>query len=167
MPYMASAGFSGQIKFENYGSNSKLELIEDFVKALCYITGTNYDEVISITNFACYRYKLKDLSGKYIFENSFYSHRVAAMDNDYKKILEIQKKYPNSIIEDSKVNWGEWVNWSFFRIKCFKKGTVHFEFMNEDVWALFNQHVSRIKGYPLFEGKEQTSYQKKQAGRKI
>jgi hypothetical protein len=42
---------------------------------------------------------------------------------------------------------------------------MHFEFKDDNVWAKFNQHVSRIKGYPLFEAKEQTAYQKRQTGR--
>lgn len=32
--------------------------------------------------------------------------------------------------------------------------------------AAFNQRVARILGYPLFEGREQTDYQKRQTGRK-
>jgi hypothetical protein len=42
---------------------------------------------------------------------------------------------------------------------------MHFEFKDEDIWAKFNQKVSKLKGYPLFEAKEQTKYQKKQTGR--
>lgn len=29
--------------------------------------------------------------------------------------------------------------------------TGHFEFKDAEVWARFNQHIARIKGYPLFE----------------
>ena len=32
-------------------------------------------------------------------------------------------------------------------------GTGHFEFKDEKLWHQFNQHVARIKGYPLYEGK--------------
>lgn len=53
--------------------------------------------------------------------------------------------------------WGEWFTWEpFFRVKCFKKGTIHAEFLSEDVWYLFNQNIARIKGYPLYEGKKPT-----------
>jgi hypothetical protein len=54
----------------------------------------------------------------------------------------------------------------FFKYKMFKKGTMHIEFKDEDTWARFNQRVAKIKGYPLFEGRTQTDYQKKQTGRK-
>lgn len=47
--------------------------------------------------------------------------------------------------------WGKWYDWGFFEVKAFKKGTAHCKFKDENVWALFNQHVARIKGFPLPE----------------
>lgn len=62
--------------------------------------------------------------------------------------------------------YGEWYdNSEFFKYKAFKNGNMHFEFKSEDIWAAFNQKVSKIKGYPLFEGKQQTKYQDRQTGR--
>lgn len=61
--------------------------------------------------------------------------------------------------------YGQWYECEFFRYKAFKVGTVHFEFKNLDILAKLNQKVSKLKGYPLFEGKEQTKYQNKQTGR--
>ena len=37
----------------------------------------------------------------------------------------------------------------FFRIRGYKKGTMHFEFIDEDVWAKFNQAVANVKGWQL------------------
>lgn len=51
--------------------------------------------------------------------------------------------------EYDKAEWGTWYEWGFFRIKFFKKGTVHCEFLDEDVWAKFNTEVARIKGWTL------------------
>ena len=48
-----------------------------------------------------------------------------------------------------KVYWGEWANWTFFRIKGFKKGTMHFEFLDEQVWMNFNRKVAEYKGWQL------------------
>lgn len=45
--------------------------------------------------------------------------------------------------------YGEWYEWRFFRIKAFKKGTIHFEFLEEDVWARFNQAVASHRGWQL------------------
>ena len=42
----------------------------------------------------------------------------------------------------------EWVS-GFFKIRGYKKGTMHFEFIDEDVWAKFNIAVAKIKGWQL------------------
>lgn len=46
---------------------------------------------------------------------------------------------------------GEWYDWGFFRFKAYKKGTVHFEFLDEEVWAAVNARYARIKGQVLPE----------------
>lgn len=46
---------------------------------------------------------------------------------------------------------GEWYDWGFFRFKAYKKGTVHFEFKDEEVWAAVNARYARIKGQVLPE----------------
>lgn len=52
--------------------------------------------------------------------------------------------------------WGAWYEWAFFRIKFFKKGTVHCEFLDEDVWMRFNAEVARIKGWSLPKNTKKT-----------
>jgi len=101
----------------NYLSSYKSGVIEDLEKALCFVSGDNYDKIKTIQST--------------INRNTY----------------------------------GEWYESHFFKYKSFKNGNMHFEFNTEDVWALFNQRVSKLKGYPLFEAKEQTNYQKKQTGR--
>lgn len=61
--------------------------------------------------------------------------------------------------------YGSWYESHFFKYKGYKNGNMHFEFKNDKVWELFNQRVAKIKGYVLFEAKEQTDYQKRQTGR--
>ena len=61
--------------------------------------------------------------------------------------------------------YGEWYECEYFKYKGYKNGNMHFEFKDEDVWAMFNQRISKIKGYPLYEAKEQTAYQKRQSGK--
>lgn len=85
----------------NYGGN--VTRIEDVIKALCYITGTNYDNITNLRDFV-YR---------------------------------------------SNLSYGTWYEWSFFRIKGFKKGTMHFEFLDEDIWIKFNQQVAKQRGWVL------------------
>lgn len=62
--------------------------------------------------------------------------------------------------------YGVWYESKFFKYKGYKNGNMHFEFMDENVWALFNQRVAKLKGYPLPEKKEQTAYQKRQTNTK-
>lgn len=47
--------------------------------------------------------------------------------------------------------WGEWFFWGFFRCKGYKKGTMHFEFLDEDVWLRFNMAVASTRGWTLPE----------------
>ncbi|WP_407536334.1 DUF4942 domain-containing protein [Cetobacterium somerae] len=40
---------------------------------------------------------------------------------------------------DMGVNFGEWNNSEFFKFKIFKKGTIHFEFIDKNIWNEFNR----------------------------
>ena len=150
-PYLFSVSFGGYIGIATYGK-SNLEILEDLIKALCYISGKNYDGFISLSNFCRYRFKLKDSEGSYIRDRS-YSHGVHVTADNIEKITKEQANNYGSIIDDSQVHWGQWNDWGLFRFKAYKKGTGHFEFKDEKLWHQFNQHVARIKGYPLYEGK--------------
>jgi len=47
--------------------------------------------------------------------------------------------------------WGTWYEWGFFKVKVFKKGTLHAQFLDKKVWELFNRAVAKAKGFPLPE----------------
>ncbi|RLI35994.1 DNA methyltransferase [Candidatus Bathyarchaeota archaeon] len=49
------------------------------------------------------------------------------------------------------LQFGKWYDLGFLSFKGYKKGTVHCKFKSENVWALLNQHIARIKGFPLPE----------------
>jgi hypothetical protein len=119
LPYMCQTDkwHTGNKIQPNYGNY--FELMEDFVKALCYLTGDNHE------NF----------------------------DNLSAHIRHINAEY------------GEPFEWAYFKVKAFKKGTMHFEFLNLELWGKLNQHIAKLLGYPLFEPKEQTKYQQRQTGR--
>lgn len=105
MPQISTFGWHGDLKIRSYERWSNYGLVEDMTKALCYITGTNYDDIQRLDNH----------------------------------------------VSSTNPKWGEWFEWSFFTIRCYKKGTCHMKFKDEDVWAIFNREVARIKGYPLPE----------------
>lgn len=72
----------------------------------------------------------------------------------------------NTVNDSIKRNiYGDWYESYFFRYKGYKNGNMHFEFRDPDIWGRFNQRVAKLKGYPLYEYKEQTAYQDRQTGR--
>ncbi len=89
------------VKIDYRGS----EQIDDIVKALCYLTGTQYQA-------------------------------------DYDSTL-------NGFFRNNKIPWGEWAEWGFFRVKGFKKRTMHFEFLDQKVCDEFNLRVAKAKGWRL------------------
>ena len=64
---------------------------------------------------------------------------------NYKEVAEPKKG------EDGRILPGEWYEWGFFRFRAYKKGTVHFEFLDDEVWAAVNARYARIKGQVLPE----------------
>ena len=60
-------------------------------------------------------------------------------------------------IHQNNLEWGKWHHYGgFFRFKGFKKGTMHVEFVDEDLWMLFNRRVAEIKGWQLPKKTENT-----------
>ncbi len=101
-------------------SYSAGENIDDVIKALCHLTGKNYDEVMNVE-----------------FTNSY--GRKETYTNTLGNFFR-HKEWP----------WGEWVQWNeFFKVRGYKKGTMHFEFADENVWMEFNIRVAKIKGWQL------------------
>ena len=47
------------------------------------------------------------------------------------------------------MQFGEEYEWSFFKIRAYKKGTMHFTFKSEEVWYKFNQAIASIRGWEL------------------
>lgn len=131
MPYLIEVDYGGGMGI----CHRSYEKLDDLVKALCFLSGENYDNIRSIWEwFHDYTPETKHLP----------SYQQVRLKRDF----------------------GTWYDYAFFRIKGYKKGTMHLEFTDENLWGKFNQHVAKLKGYPLFEYREQTNYQKKQTGRK-
>lgn len=72
----------------------------------------------------------------------------------------------NEFFNSRNVAWGEWLPMGkfiykkdcdpeyisgFFKIRGYKKGTMHFEFLDDKVWEKFNLEVAKIKGWELPE----------------
>lgn len=105
LPWMTEIGWSGELKLRY----NKDRVMDDIAKALCYLTGRNYD----------------DMKPFYLWVSDFNNSKNGRL----------------------KLQFGQWYDWGFFRFKGFKKGTMHFEFQDEDLWRKFNQRVAEIKGW--------------------
>lgn len=110
-----------QIKWHN----SQFERINDLTKALCFITGKKFEDIPDIRLSSC---RLDENGNK--IKTSEYRDEYAGYDCFT----------PN-----------QWYDWGFFQFKVFKKGTGHFKFKDENVWAELNRAYAKIKGQALPE----------------
>lgn len=149
-PYSMRGGLKISYGRRNY------DILDDFMKSLCYVTGNDYNRVpklIDILRFDYVVYKDgKVVMGKNPHHNSY---SVVGYDirHGYTTGEQVRNAYPESegYYYIPRPDHGEWFDFEFFTVKGFKKGTGHFKFKDRDVWAGFNQHIARIKGFPLPE----------------
>jgi len=119
---------------------------DDIVKAFCLLTGQRYEDQIPLRNYFDYPYHLKRSDGSLM---GGYQHSYHSYDEAQKAVNAFREE--NVIVSISKTGreWGQWYEWGFFRVRGYKKGTMHFEFIDEKVWELFNLTVAKIKGWRL------------------
>jgi hypothetical protein len=55
----------------------------------------------------------------------------------------------DQFVRNMEMEWGQWYEWGFFEIRGYKKGTMHFKFVNTKLWEDFNRKVGEIKGWQL------------------
>lgn len=133
LPNMINPAREYSYTSESYSSlkNSYDGIIPDFEKALCYVSGDQ-------------------------FEEHFYNETTNKWDT-------IGIKTVNRTIDRN--IYGNWYESHYFKYKGYKNGNMHFEFRNEKIWNDFNQRIAKLKGYPLYEAKPETTYQKRQTGK--
>lgn len=151
VPYMAGLSYGGGIDL-NYHSRYG-EMMEDMVKAITFITGDNYDKFGSLSDTLRYECKIKTDEKTYFFRHDPLAIRL----EKEKELNEKGIKYETQI---SKPKFGEWFDWAYFKVKAFKKGTMHFKFKDPEIWGKFNQRIAKINGYPLFEAKTKHASEK-------
>lgn len=141
-PYITEVGWHGEFKIR-FGASDELD---DINKALCYLTGSNFDNMLSIQNYFSCRYKLKTKEG--IVKG--YNNISNSFEEIKRQQRALEKEGIKTEIEDSGIfEFGKWYEYGFFKFKGFKKGTGHFMFLDEKVWERFNYEVARIKGWRL------------------
>lgn len=151
MPYIASkSAYSDRPETHE----RQVEVVDDFLKSLCYLTGRNFDTCMSFRTRVSYRYILTK-KGKVVkdeYYTNFFLPKYLKDIKDLDKLIDENPQEGYGILPE--IEWGKWFDWEFFEVKLYKKGTGHFRFKDLEVWGKFNQHISRIKGYPLFEPKK-------------
>lgn len=109
--YQDQRWYKGQSKIQT-GHGSNFDLLEDFNKALAYITGINYNSIGSLQSNIRYEYKVRTKDNVSFFDGG---------PNDWS--FENKKKalYEQGIehtIERSQPIYGEWFEWGYFRCKA-------------------------------------------------
>lgn len=107
----------------NIGYHRHSEEIEDIIRALCYVCGVPYDKTVHL--------------------KAFVGDNKLEWGKWYDMTRKEAIKDSNGVVKSTEVITG------FFRIRGYKKGTMHFEFIDEEVWAKFNQAVANVKGWQL------------------
>ncbi|HAT75480.1 MAG TPA: DNA methyltransferase [Flavobacterium sp.] len=142
--YMTEVGWGGEMSIR-YDADNKLN---DIVKALCFLTGKKYEDQNTLRNWFGYAFKIK-VDGKIL---SGYKNSSSRKD-DYTFLQMVEQyKKTSQIVEifEVKRTFGEWHEWNeFFRVRGYKKNTMHFQFVDEKVWMQFNMAVAKIKGWQL------------------
>lgn len=102
----------------------------------------------------------------YITESNFYGSKndhvkltyrgMNRMDDVLKGLCFLTGKNYDDIktlwtfVGNNHLEWGQWYIWEpFFKVRGYKKGTMHFEFLDENIWMQFNRRVAEIKGWRL------------------
>lgn len=142
-PYIVSFDYGMSVRSDNRNVN----IVEDLVRVLCFLTGKNYDNCISLSSRITQYYHL-EVNGELLRRKEWKSIlETFKTESDVLKFVESKGITNYKILEPLTTN--TWYDWEFFEIKFFKKGTMHFKFKDRDVWAKFNQNVARIKGLVL------------------
>lgn len=118
LPNVADAGFKPQVYGYNlYFSTSYCHKLSDIDKAMCWLAGRDYDAMDSRYYDIC-------------------SHN---------RSCDPKKATIETAIQCIPVGDQDWHESAFFRVKAFKKGTIHLEFKDEALWTKFNLTVNQGK----------------------
>lgn len=80
-------------------------------------------------------------------------HKLSSIETCYEVLKEQFQNYKDGKPFSTKLES------TFFEIKFFKKGTIHFKFKSKQLWQWFNCRASELRGFPLPESKEVYSKQ--------
>lgn len=125
-PWIAESNYGNGLRIKWYQGN--WETVLDLVKALCFATGRDFDDMPDV--------------------------RLSSVPLDKDGSFMQAERYPGGAMDYVSYNQFDantWYDWGFFEFKVYKKGTGHFKFKNEDDWAMLNRAYAKIKGQVLPE----------------
>jgi len=73
---------------------------------------------------------------------------------NYETITPIQDIYRNYSMNFGKFPYGQWIDSTFFELKAFKKGSMHFKFHNEELRERFNMLVATERKWVAEKNKQ-------------
>lgn len=123
--YIASVKWGGGLEIDHF--RPTFERITDLVKAICYLTGTKYETIPHV----------------------WMASVPKNPDGSYKK--DPDRPFGERVLNDNCFEPNKWYDWGFFEFKVYKKGTGHFRFKDENVWAILNRAYAKAKGQVLPE----------------
>ena len=157
--------------FQTHGQRMESTLVEAF-DTICSFSSDNRTEYEGWKTNSAYKVNKQfivpnvcngyDYSGNaYTYVNiSYHSSSRAEQINDiYKAICYMRGVDYDKIrgftsfmsMWKDRMQWGKWYENGFFKVRCYKKGTVHFKFVDDKIWEQFNRRVAEIKGWVLPE----------------
>lgn len=155
IPYICTHSEGSKLSV-TYREEGYVQYLDDLIKVLCYLTGKKYENNQSLYHRVNYPAIAKHKITKELYFKDYKTFKVlkCISETDYQKgpswgdTLPEGYEYHNQ----GRPLYGEWFVWNeFFKARGYKKGTLHLEFIDEDVWGLLNQNMARVMGYPLFQ----------------
>ena len=136
LPYILSDTWLGNL----HVSYDKERKLEDIDMALCHVAGKRISQIVTINKAL-----------KRAFDPEEYFKDLKAKHKE---------KWEQHISPLFLLNKGNYCESEFFKIRFFKKGTIHLEFKDEWVYQRFNQMACGGKGWLM--GTDGQSFQRKQ-----
>lgn len=120
--HIAKPKYNGGLEISYYGDYH--ERLEDLIKVICFISGTDYATIEPLTWASCPK-----------------PHTYSDRNID-------RYSRPDGY---NKFTANQWYSSHFFEIKVFKKGTLHLKFKDKKIWQTLNQAYAKAKGQVLPE----------------
>lgn len=131
--------------------------LDDLTKALCHVTGQNYDTETLISEEFNTKTQKYDRKYKRNFP-TLYDTFWARSERSYNAET---KEFESSFTKGYEPKeFGTWYEWGFFEIKCFKNGNVHCKFLDDKVLEQFNLVACKAKGWKLPKQTGKSAYRK-------